>query len=201
MIESPATLGYDARRGVDVHSGIGIAKQAFNESSEVAVGLLIDGYNLAYASGILAAGRGGGALERARGALLNVLAASLSSEDAAKTVVVFDANDAYVSAADVQQHAGIQVRYAVDEADADTLIEQLITENSAPRQLLVVSSDHRIQRAAKRRRAKAVDSEVWYEQLLKQRGETSQPQPPVRPDEPLSDDQVEFWMREFGVDE
>lgn len=162
------------------------------------MGILIDGYNLAYASGILS-GRGGpGGLEKARGALLNVLAASLPAEEAQKTVIVFDANDAYVEATPEQQHGGIRVLYAVKEEDADSLIEQLIAQDSAPRQLLVVSSDRRLQRAARRRRAKSMGSEEWYDQLLARRRQTPRTETPAKPKEELSDAEVDYWLREFG---
>ena len=69
------------------------------------------------------------------------------------------------------EHRGITVRFAAQYEEADELIEELIRADSAPRRLVVVSSDHRIQRAARRRRAKAVDSDVWYAELVRARRE------------------------------
>ena len=48
-------------------------------------------------------------------------------------------------------HRGLTVRFAVRYEEADRLIEELIRADSAPRRLVVVSSDHRLQRAARRR--------------------------------------------------
>ena len=69
------------------------------------------------------------------------------------------------TSADFRAH-DIRVLYAVDHEDADTLIEELIAKHSTPKKLVVVSSDHRLQTAATRRKATAVDSDVWYDRLL-----------------------------------
>ncbi len=98
------------------------------------------------------------------------------------------------------RHKGLLVRFAARDEDADTLIEELIREDSAPRRLTVVSSDHRIQRAAKRRRARAVDSDVWYAEVLRARQQRQQAaaEGPERPSVPLLEEDVRRWLREFG---
>ena len=48
--------------------------------------------------------------------------------------------------AEFVQH-GIHVRFAVDEGEADALLEDLIRRAATPRKLILVSDDHRIQRA------------------------------------------------------
>jgi uncharacterized protein len=77
----------------------------------------------------------------------------------------------------------------------------LIAADSAPKQLTVVSGDHRLQRAAKRRKATAVASEVWLEELNRRRGSTPTARPPrtSKPTEPLTAEEVEAWLKEFGV--
>ena len=52
---------------------------------------LIDGYNLIYAVGVGGQVRRRGDLERTRTALIQLLAESLPADEAARTVVVFDA--------------------------------------------------------------------------------------------------------------
>jgi hypothetical protein len=78
----------------------------------------------------------------------------------------------------------------------------LILADNSPRRLTVVSSDHRIQRAAKRRRARAVDSDVWYAEVLRarQQRQKTAAEDPERPAAPLLEEDVRFWMREFGVE-
>jgi predicted RNA-binding protein with PIN domain len=167
--------------------------------------ILIDGYNLLHVTGlagpeIARSEIKSGALERARNALLNFLAASLDDDQRRLTTVAFDSNDAPPGLPREVQHRGITVKYATDYESADELLEELIREDSAPKKLTVVSSDHRVQRAAKRRRARAVDSDVWYVEIRESRRRTSEPlaNHTMKPTAPLSDDEVAAWLCEFG---
>jgi predicted RNA-binding protein with PIN domain len=162
--------------------------------------LIIDGYNLMHAAGLIGRNNGPGVLERARLAFLNLLAESLEQAELPHTTVVFDARYAPPDLADVFDHHGLTVRFAVAHEEADELIEELIRRDSAPRRLTVVSSDHRLQTAARRRRATAEDSETWFEKLLDNRRRRGQPEsrsPSVKPQEALSENEVEYWLREF----
>jgi hypothetical protein len=98
----------------------------------------------------------------------------------------------------VLEHRGLAVRFAHKSEEADELIEELIRGDSAPKRLTVVSSDHRLQTAARRRRAKAVDSESWWETLLRARRER-QKEPPAKgkPEGEISASEVEYWLHEF----
>jgi uncharacterized protein len=162
--------------------------------------ILIDGYNLLHATGITGRSGGPGGLERSRLALLNFLAASLEPGDLPHTTVVFDAHEAPSGLPRVVQHQGLTVRFAARYESADELIEELIRGDSAPRRLVVVSSDHRIQRAAKRRKAKAIDSDVWYAELVRARRERQESlsDVPARPAVPLLEEDVNYWLRQFG---
>lgn len=165
--------------------------------------LLIDGYNLLHVTGIFGRGFGPGTLERSRRALLNFLAESIDAAELPRTTVVFDAFDAPRGLPRKLKHGEITVYYAAEQGSADALIEQLIAKHSAPRRLTVVSSDHRLHRAARRRRATAVDSDVWYAALVERRRERhlASPAPAAKPEAPLSSDQVEYWLAAFHADE
>ena len=164
--------------------------------------LLIDGYNLLHASGILGGGVGPGSLERSRNALLNFIAESLTEKMLAGTTVVFDAREAPPGLPRQVSHRGITVQFAPRGSDADAEIEQLIEDNHAPRRLIVVSSDHRLHRAARRRRAKAIDSDVWYAETLRLRIERSRTKKHAgKPTGPPSEVEVKFWLRQFGLEE
>ncbi len=163
--------------------------------------LIIDGYNLLNVAGIMPRAIGPGGLQRAREAMLNVLAESIEAAELSSTTIVFDAAESPWGVAKTSQHKGLLVRFAAREADADTLIEELIKAESAPKRLTVVSSDHRIQRAAKRRKATAVDSDIWFAQLMRDRRERHEPSPTAdlkKPEGPFSAGEVEYWLKQFG---
>lgn len=160
--------------------------------------LLIDGYNLMHAAGMIGRGVGPGGLERSRLALLNFVAESLDEHERQGATVVFDARGAPRGLPRVLVHRDITVRFATGYEDADELIEELIRSDSAPRGLTVVSGDHRLQRAAHRRRATAIDSDQWCADALRRRA-----QRPVGPPEPSKPapppaGEVEFWLGQFS---
>lgn len=159
--------------------------------------LIIDGYNLIHAAGILGHGVGPGGLERARKALLNYLVESLDPKLVSQTIVVFDAADAPPLVASKYQHRGLHVRFARGDGDADRVIEELVLAESAPRRLTVVSSDHRLHRAARRRRAQAVDSDRWFAQLLRDRQNPRSPTKSAKPSGPPSKAEVKYWLEQF----
>jgi len=162
--------------------------------------LLIDGYNLLNSVGIAAPRRGPGTLERSRLALLNFLAESVDPAEIERTTVVFDAREAPAGLPHNMRHQGLSVRFAARDQEADELIEELIRAESAPRSLTVVSSDHRLQKAAHRRKATAVDSDVWYADVIRQRRQRHEAAAagPERPNVPLLQEDVEYWVRQFG---
>jgi predicted RNA-binding protein with PIN domain len=164
--------------------------------------LLIDGYNLLNAVGIIGHGTGATSLERSRLALLNFLAESLEPSEIASTTIVFDAHSPPRGLPRALEHRGLKVRFAVQYDDADSLLEELIRADTSPRRLTVVSSDHRLQRAAHRRRARAVDSDVWYDEIIHRRyaktPATAGPAARVKPNVPLLAEEVQRWLRQFG---
>lgn len=128
--------------------------------------ILIDGYNLLHASGILAGpGSGARTLERARRALLHFLLNTLTPLEIERTTIVFDARHPPTGFPRVVNYGGITVHFAAGTGDADETLEQLIRLDTSPRQLIVVSSDRRVQRAARRRRAQVANSDQWFASL------------------------------------
>lgn len=164
--------------------------------------LIIDGYNLIHGANLVGGGLGPRGLERARQVLLDFLVASLEPAELAQTTVVFDAANPPPGRPRRSVYAGIVVLFASAYDDADELIEELIQSNSAPRRLTVVSSDHRLHKAARRRRAKAVDSDRWYAETLQRRAARAAAKPPVqKPTGPLPPHEVQRWMKEMGSDD
>jgi predicted RNA-binding protein with PIN domain len=62
----------------------------------------------------------------------------------------------------------MQVLFSRKGQDADALLEDLIAAERAPRETLVVSSDHRVQRAARQRGMKFADSDQWLRSLIQE---------------------------------
>ncbi len=125
---------------------------------------VIDGYNLLHAAGLAWKGYGPGGLERARLRLLHQLLVLLTPEEVERTTVVFDARPQSLWQPE-QQRVDLHGLTVLFVPDADSEIEQLIRKHSAPKQLRVVSGDHRLHRAARRRRAQPIDSEVFLQWL------------------------------------
>jgi predicted RNA-binding protein with PIN domain len=126
---------------------------------------LIDGYNLLHAMGVVQGRLGPDGLEKARLRLLGLLRGAYGVEEASRVTVVFDAAGAPPGATEVSDYKGIRVRFAVRQPEADDLIESLIGQDSAPKNLRVVSDDQRVQQAARRRRCTAVGCAEYLEWL------------------------------------
>lgn len=165
--------------------------------------VIIDAYNLIHAANILGSGVGPGGLERARSALLHFLVESLADKEKADCAVVFDSGeDAPPGLPNEYEHEGLRVYFSRGYESADAMIEELILAHSSPRQLTVVSSDHRVQNAARRRRARAIDSDVWHAEIIRQRQQRSQPgpSPTKKPIPQQSQADVDYWVKKFEKD-
>jgi predicted RNA-binding protein with PIN domain len=163
-----------------------------------AMSYLIDGYNLLFALGLPPGQIGPAGLQKARQRLLDLLRAA-HGEDAPAVTVVFDAAGAPPGAVEAQEYEGLHVRFAVRQPEADDLIELLIRKESAPRQLTVVSDDHRIQTAARRRQCVVLGCGDYLDWLEQQR-QARRPRAPQAPAKPTasSAEETRHWLREFA---
>jgi predicted RNA-binding protein with PIN domain len=160
---------------------------------------LIDGYNLLHAMGVLHGRLGPTGLEKARLRLLGLLRAAYPPAEAPQVTVVFDAAGAMAGATEVQDYHGIRVHFAVRQPQADDLIEILIGSDSAPKQLRVVSDDHRIQQAARRRRCVVVGCEEYLRWLQRHfRRPDPKPPPEAAKPERVSAAETQQWLKEFA---
>ena len=159
---------------------------------------LIDGYNLLHAMGVLCGRVGPAGLEKARRSLLGLLHGSYGDESCQVTVV-FDAAKAPRGAAAELDYQGIHVSFAVHEQEADDLIEALIKKTSAPRNLTVVSDDHRIRDAARRRHCLPMGCGEYLDWLEQHRKQRRQP-PAAEAGKPqgVSRAETQHWLHEFA---
>ncbi|WP_397570814.1 NYN domain-containing protein [Schlesneria sp. T3-172] len=158
--------------------------------------LIIDGYNLMHAAGLARVYHPPGDLANKRLTLLAKLARRMSVEERKRCTVVFDAQDAPRGLPARYTHEMMVVLFAEPGHEADEMIETLISQHSAPRQLKVISSDHRLQTAIRRRRGMATDSEVFLKELDSPHRQVSSTGKSVSPNSPREED-VSFWLDEF----
>lgn len=100
--------------------------------------------------------------EHNRAEFLRRLLRKLNPDLHSDTVIIFDGTAAEGLLVSTVNH-GIAIRFAGPQSDADTEIEKMLAAHSSPKQVLIVSSDHRLHKAAARRRAMAIDSDVFWE--------------------------------------
>jgi predicted RNA-binding protein with PIN domain len=163
--------------------------------------LLIDGYNVMHAAGLMEKKFGPDQLRMARQRFLNDLADGLGPIESALTTIVFDAASPPSKLAARATHKGITILFAIEEPDADTQIENLIARHSNPRNLTVVSTDLRIRQAATRRKATARTADAFLSDLADRRkARAHRPTAPCRPDRSPAPDpaEAEYWRREFA---
>jgi len=164
--------------------------------------LLIDGYNLLHAAGLARLRYGPGDLERARHRLVGMLCEKLDVAEQMRCTVVYDAQNAPSDVRRDGKQNEIRVLFAAPGQDADGTIEDLIASHPAAKNLIVVSSDHRLHKAAKRRGAQPVDSEIFWERLQTRpdaRTALVDPATAPRPRKPSpTSTSTDAWLKEFG---
>lgn len=168
---------------------------------------IIDGYNLMHSVGYARERYGQGGLERSRNRLLRFLVNRLELGERRRTTIVFDARTIPFEGVSEQKLEEMTILFNQAGSDADTLIEELILEHSAPKQLEVVSGDRRLQKAIKRRKGIVVESED-FARLLREResivpGSSQDVNSPAECEEKPesaapSQSDAEYWMEVFG---
>lgn len=103
--------------------------------------------------------------------------------------------------------SGVEIVYAGHGRSADDLIIAMIDADTAPRRLVVVSSDRQIQKAARRRRAIALSSDRFIATLaadgpLPRTGDAGGARPSDdKPDaRHMDDDELARWLRTFDAE-
>ncbi len=97
------------------------------------------------------------------------------------------------NALDEDVPGNVELIYAGGGRDADSVIERLIADDNAPRDLTVVSNDRRVQSAARRRKAKVLASEDFLRDLVRRK-------PPRPKGKPQTEADADKWVKEFGLD-
>jgi len=157
---------------------------------------LIDGYNLLFALGVLVRGQPA-ALAKARRRLLDLLHEAHAGGPDALTVV-FDARHPPPGLPREYDEEGIHVTFAAGDAAADDLIEELVRRAPVPERLTVVSNDHRVREAARRRNCGVQGCAEFLDALEARRRPAGPPHdPPAKPDG-ASGAETDRWLRAFA---
>jgi uncharacterized protein len=166
--------------------------------------LLIDGYNLMHEIGLMGRRFGPDGLRKVRHRFLNDLAAALDPAVVSQTTVVFDAAAPPEGLPGEVTHKGISVVFAVSDESADDRVERLIASHSSPKKLTVVSSDHRLQQAARRRKAKVLTSDAFWTEIKSHRRRPPAlalelpPLDELKEREGPTPRESDHWLREFA---
>lgn len=160
---------------------------------------LIDGYNLMHAAGLMERRFGPDGFRKVRHRFLNDLACRLGPEESRQTTIVFDAHHHPRHLGAVEGHKGLTVLFAVGYEDADSHLEDLIKHHSHPKSLCVVSSDHRVRDAARRRGAQPLESDEFLDRLDRPRPHImTMPRRRRLENDPSQAAERDHWLREFG---
>ncbi|MHB1560520.1 MAG: NYN domain-containing protein [Isosphaeraceae bacterium] len=167
---------------------------------------LIDGYNVMYAAGILGPRLGREGFRRARRRFLDELAEVLPTGAGSEVTVVFDARVPPGDFPIASTYRGMRVLFALGDEDADSRIEFILDRDSNPQNLNVVSTDRRIRQAARRRRARPMTADEFWDQKdrlgrpkrpqVGAANHLGQEQEPDR-EGPIDPDEARFWVEAF----
>ncbi|MHC4596899.1 MAG: NYN domain-containing protein [Planctomycetota bacterium] len=97
--------------------------------------------------------------------------------------------------------SNLEVFFAGLNTDTDTVIEDKIKANTAPKSLTIVSSDRRLRKAAQARKAMAVKSEVFWNNLQKQLSRKKRIREPAAKRQGLTDGETKQWLEFFGLEQ
>jgi len=159
--------------------------------------VLVDGYNLLHALrdsrwGTPAVGR----------AMLCKLLGDWSAATGEPVTIVFDGNRPEDAVAGQLGDPRIAVHYSGGTRNADVLIGEVVGASSAPRRLLVVSSDREVQRSARRREALVTTSQEFCGRMMRdlQADAARRSGDPGIKGKALDKTSRDDWLRQFGFD-
>ncbi len=96
----------------------------------------------------------------------------------------------------------IEVVFVGRNTDADTVIERKIKANTAPKKLVVVSSDRRLRVAAAKRKAVGIKSEDFWPMVTRELGRRSKRRAePRSKHDGLTESETDQWCDFFGLKE
>ena len=96
----------------------------------------------------------------------------------------------------------LEVYFTGQHTDADTAIEEKIADSTAPKSLIIVSSDRRLLAAGKKRKAVVVKSELFWPEMTRRLENHKKPTPEPRAKrEGITKTETDHWLDIFGLKE
>ena len=95
----------------------------------------------------------------------------------------------------------LEVLFAGFASDADTIIENKIKASSAPKRLTIVSSDRRIIKAARARKAGTIKSQDFWDKVQKQLSRKKKLTEPPQKRHGLTESETKKWLEFFGLEQ
>jgi predicted RNA-binding protein with PIN domain len=166
--------------------------------------LLVDGYNLLFGQGWeQSRHRSHSGLKPGRETLASNLADRIPSELRPAVWIVYDSLDAPTHLPSSMRMRDMYVFFSRQWVSADEMLQQILAEHPSPRSVVVISSDHAVQRKASARGAAWFDHDHWQEAIDAAFESVSTKEPPVDPvegvrDRFVSDEERNEWMKRFG---
>jgi predicted RNA-binding protein with PIN domain len=96
---------------------------------------------------------------------------------------------------------GVDILFAGMGTDTDTVIEGKIKAHTAPKRLMIVSSDRRLRKAARARKAASIKSEDFWDSIQKQLSRKRPKKEPAAKRQGLSESETNQWLELFGLEQ
>ncbi|MFQ6036512.1 MAG: NYN domain-containing protein [Sedimentisphaerales bacterium] len=97
--------------------------------------------------------------------------------------------------------SNLEVFFAGQGSDTDTVIEDKIRASTAPKRLTIVSSDRRLRKAAQARKSAVIKSEDFWRNLQKQFRRKKAPKEPAEKRLGLTESETQQWLKFFGLEQ
>ena len=95
--------------------------------------------------------------------------------------------------------SNLEVLFAGLDTDTDTVIEDKISTSTAPKRLTIVSSDRRLRKAARARKATTIKSEMFWNNIQKQLSRKKIKKEPTAKRHGLTNGETKQWLEFFGL--
>jgi len=93
----------------------------------------------------------------------------------------------------------LEVYFSGENFEADDIIIEKIEEYSAPKNMVIVSSDREIRATAVRKKATAVTSDVFWLSMIEQLDKKKPTPMPKEKRQGITESETDAWMDEFGL--